>query len=245
MGAVAEVAVKQLHIGLVGDFIAEVPAHQAIPLALQMAADALQARVEVTWLPTAQIGDGARLGEFDGLWCVPGSPYLDMQGALTAIGFAREKHVPFLGTCGGFQHALVEYARNCLGWADAEHGETAPDAANVIIEPLSCSLVDALAPIHLLPDTLIARAYGTLNIEERYHCRYGLRRELEASLFGAALRISGRGPEGEVRCMELQGHPFFVASLFQPERAALSGIIPPVVKAFLRACISPVQSDKS
>ncbi|RMO89107.1 hypothetical protein ALQ33_02665 [Pseudomonas syringae pv. philadelphi] len=245
MGAVADVTGKKLHVGLVGDFIAEVPAHQAIPLALQMAADAEQARLTVEWLPTPQIGDGSRLGEFNGLWCVPGSPYLDMQGALTAVGFARERHVPFLGTCGGFQHALIEYARNCLGWADAEHGETAPGAANVIIEPLSCSLVDALAPIRLLPDTLIAKAYGTLDIDERYHCRYGLRRELEASLFGAELNVSGRGPEGDVRCVELRGHPFFVATLFQPERAALAGRIAPVVAAFLRACITSAQGDKS
>ncbi|KPC02813.1 hypothetical protein ALQ72_02119 [Pseudomonas syringae pv. maculicola] len=112
---VADKAVRTLQIGLVGDFIAQVPAHQAIPLALQMAADALQAQVAITWLPTPQIGNGARFGQFDGVWCVPASPYRDMQGALTAIRFARERLVPFLGTCGGFQHALVEYARNCLG----------------------------------------------------------------------------------------------------------------------------------
>ncbi|WP_122388494.1 CTP synthase C-terminal region-related (seleno)protein [Pseudomonas syringae group genomosp. 3] len=242
---VADKAVRTLQIGLVGDFIVQVPAHQAIPLALQMAADALQAQVAITWLPTPQIGNGARFGQFDGVWCVPASPYRDMQGALTAIRFARERLVPFLGTCGGFQHALVEYARNCLGWADAEHGETAPEAANVIIAPLSCSLVDALAPIHLQPDTLIAQAYGTLDIEERYHCRYGLRSELESALFGTALKVSGRGPERDVRCMELQGHPFFVATLFQPERAALLGRIPPVVDAFLRACIASAAGDES
>ncbi|KAA8694506.1 Uncharacterized protein ALO80_02806 [Pseudomonas caricapapayae] len=232
-------------IGLVGDFNADVPAHRAIPLALQMAAEVLQITVGFEWLPTPQIGNGARLGEFDGLWCVPASPYLDMQGALTAIRFAREQLVPFLGTCGGFQHALVEYARHQLGWADAEHGETAPEAPNVIIKPLSCSLVESVAAVQLQPDTLIARAYGRLDIEERYHCRYGLRRELESALFGQRLEISGRGPEGEVRSIELQGHPFFVATLFQPERAALQGEIPPVVKAFLRACSAFVQSTES
>ncbi|RMN33823.1 hypothetical protein ALQ61_03177 [Pseudomonas coronafaciens pv. zizaniae] len=244
MGVAAK-AVISIHIGLVGDFIAEVPAHRATPLALQMAADVLQVQVDIEWLPTPQIGDGSGLGRFDGLWCVPGSPYLQMQGALTAIRFARERRLPFLGSCGGFQHALVEYARNGLGWADAEHGETSPGAANVIIEPLDCSLVDALAPIHLQPDTLIAQAYRTLDIEERYHCRYGLRRELESSLFGGALKVSGRGPEGDVRCMELQGHPFFVATLFQPERAALSGRNAPLVDAFLRACLTAAQSNES
>ncbi|KEZ67256.1 hypothetical protein C5I_0132965, partial [Pseudomonas syringae pv. syringae FF5] len=69
-------------------------------------------------------------------------------------------------------------------------------------------------------------------------CRYGLRRELESALFGEHLKVSGRGPEGEVRSMELQGHPFYVATLFQPERAALQGQTPPVVAAFVRACLS-------
>ncbi|KMX99844.1 hypothetical protein V476_01275 [Pseudomonas syringae KCTC 12500] len=227
-----------IRIGLVGDFSADVPAHQAIPLALQRAAEAAQVQVGFEWLPTPLIGSGAQLAEFDGLWCVPASPYRDMLGALTAIRFAREHRVPFLGTCGGFQHALVEYARHQLGWADAEHGETAPHAANVIIEPLSCSLVESVAAIQLQPDTLIAQAYGRLDIEERYHCRYGLRRELESALFGEHLKVSGRGPEGEVRSMELQGHPFYVATLFQPERAALQGQTPPVVAAFVRACLS-------
>ncbi|MDU8546028.1 MULTISPECIES: CTP synthase [Pseudomonas syringae group] len=244
MGTINNVR-NTLQIGLVGDFNADVPAHQAIPLALAMAAETVHVPVSFEWLPTPQIGSGARLGEFGGLWCVPASPYLDMQGALTAIRFARERLIPFLGTCGGFQHALVEYARNQLGWADAEHGETAPQAANVIIEPLSCSLVESVAAIHLQPDTLIAQAYGTLNIEERYHCRYGLRRELEPALFGDALKVSGRGPEGEVRSIELQGHPFFVATLFQPERAALQGKVSPVVAAFVRACSQAAQRNRS
>ncbi|MEE4955395.1 CTP synthase [Pseudomonas alliivorans] len=227
---------KTVRIGLVGDFNTQFAAHQAIPQALQMAGDALQLKVEAQWLPTPDIGDGVRLTAFDGLWCVPGSPYQDMQGAMTAIRLAREQHIPFLGTCGGFQHALLEFARNDLGWSDAEHAESAPDAPNAIIAPLSCSLVDALSTIHLVPDTLIARAYGRLEIEERYHCRYGLVGELEQQVFGAAMKISGRGPEGEVRSMELEGHPFFVATLFQPERAALLGRTPALAKAFVQAC---------
>lgn len=91
-----------IRIGLVGDFSADVPAHQAIPLALQRAAEAAQVQVGFEWLPTPGIGSGAQLAEFDGLWCVPASPYRDMLGALTAIRFAREHRVPFLGTCGAF-----------------------------------------------------------------------------------------------------------------------------------------------
>ncbi|MCD5992727.1 CTP synthase [Pseudomonas sp. CDFA 602] len=228
---------RAVSIGLVGDFDGQTTAHQAIPLALHKVAEAAQLALHFEWLPTRQIGSGEQLSRFDGLWAVPATPYQDMAGALAAIRHAREQQVPFLGTCGGFQHALLEYARHCLGWTDAEHGESAPDAANVIIAPLSCSMVDVEASIQLLPDTLIAEAYGTLSVYEGYHCRYGLRQGLEPLLFGGALKVSGRDADGDVRSMELQGHPFFVATLFQPERAALRAKVPALVAAFVQACL--------
>src|SRR5678815_549787 len=103
-----------VHIGLVGDYNADVPAHQAIPRALALAADALALNVEATWLPTDEIRDEAQLVAFAGLWCVPASPYRSMEGALRAIRVAREQPRPFLGTCGGFQHAVVEYALSLI-----------------------------------------------------------------------------------------------------------------------------------
>jgi len=230
---------KQKHdirIALVGDYDEGVPAHQAIPVALDRVAGETGIVVEFHWLPTPEVGEGAGLQAFDGIWCVPASPYRDMNGALTAIRYARENQVPFLGTCGGFQHALLEYARNYLGWSDAEHAETAPDSARAIITPLSCSLVEAFAPIRLLAGSRIAEAYGALHAQERYRCRYGLRKELEAEVFAGPLKVSGYDDEDEVRAMELQGHPFFVATLFQPERAALQGDTPPLVRAFVQAC---------
>ena len=120
----------------------------AIPQALRSAApDGL--KVEAEWLATETLGldreavAGARLGAFDALWCVPASPYASMEGALCAIRFARERGVPFLGTCGGFQHALIEYARNVLGMEGADHAESNAEAATPLVTPLSCSLVGA------------------------------------------------------------------------------------------------------
>jgi CTP synthase (UTP-ammonia lyase) len=225
-----------IRIALVGDYDKQVPAHQAIPVALDRVAGEIGEVVEFQWLPTPEVGNGEGLRAFDGIWCVPASPYRDMDGALTAIRFAREHQVPFLGTCGGFQHALLEYARNHLGWADAEHAETAPDSEQAIITPLSCSLVEAFAPIDLLPGSQIEAAYGASQTEERYRCRYGLRKALEEQVFAGPMKVSGYDPDGEIRAMELDGHPFFLATLFQPERAALEGITPPLVKAFVNAC---------
>ena len=226
----------KIRIALVGDYDPNVPAHQAIPVALDRVASETGLDVQPAWVPTTDIGDGASLEAFDGIWCVPASPYRDMDGALTAIRFARERQIPFLGTCGGFQHALLEYARHCLGWADAEHAETAPESENAIITPLSCSLVEAFAPIRLREGSRIAAAYGALETQERYRCRYGLRKELEADVFAGSLKVSGYDEDDEVRAMELDGHRFFVATLFQPERAALEGSTPPLVKAFVLAC---------
>lgn len=226
----------KIRIALVGDYDPDVPAHQAIPVALDRVANETGVAVDAQWLATTDVGTGASLHAFDGIWCVPASPYRDMHGALTAIRFARERQVPFLGTCGGFQHVLLEYARNCLGWADAEHAETAPHAENAIITPLSCSLVEALAPIRLRAGSRIAAAYHALETHERYRCRYGLRKELETDVFAGPLKVSGHDHDDEVRAMELDGHPFFIATLFQPERAALEDRTPPLVKAFVLAC---------
>jgi len=166
---------------------------------------------------------------------VPASPYRSMDGALRAIRFARETGRPFLGTCGGFQHAVVEYARNVLGWTDAEHAETAPDAARPVITPLACSLVEVKDKIRLLPGTRIAAAYGTSEAAEGYHCRYGINEAFRAALTDGPLRVTAEDAAGDIRALELQGHPFFVATLFQPERAALADRLPPLVAAFARA----------
>src|SRR5262245_39920952 len=117
----------RMRIGLIGDHDPAVTAHRAIPRALELAAERLGVTVETEWIPTEEIENEERVSAFDGLWCVPASPYRSTEGALRAIRFAREQGRPFLGTCGGFQHALLEYARDVLGWSDAEHGELSPE----------------------------------------------------------------------------------------------------------------------
>ena len=227
---------KHLHLALIGDYNPDVIAHQAIPVALQQAADRLGMQVHPQWLDTDTLTAGSQLHRFDGFWCVPASPYRDTEGALHAIRFAREQRRPFLGTCGGFQHAVLEYARNVLGWADAEHGELAPYAARAVITPLSCSLVEATDTVRLASYTRIADAYGQLEIEEGYRCRYGVNPALAQALFEGNLIPTGHDSAGDLRAVELLDHPFFVATLFQPERGALKGTPPPLALALLKAC---------
>src|ERR1044072_9200185 len=147
-------------IGLIGDRSDSVPAHVAIPLALENAAAVLGIEAAYEWVPTERIKTASRVAALDGLWCVPASPYRSMDGALLAIRCAREGRMPFLGTCGGFQHAVIEYARNVLGWQEATHAESDPAAGLAVISPLACALINTSGSIQLLPGTRLAAAYG-------------------------------------------------------------------------------------
>ncbi|MFJ2359207.1 CTP synthase [Pseudomonas fluorescens] len=226
-----------ISIALIGDHDPQVTAHQAIPVALGLIADQSGRDVQFAWLPTEQIHADAPLQNFDGFWCVPASPYKSEAGALRAIRFAREQQRPFLGTCGGFQHAVLEFSRNVLGWADAEHGETSPDSQRAVLTPLTCSLVEAVDSIHLVAGSLIAKAYEASEVHEGYRCRYGVNPQFERELLTHQLHAVGHDSAGDLRAIELKDHVFFVATLFQPERAALKGQIPPLVRAFVEACV--------
>jgi CTP synthase (UTP-ammonia lyase) len=224
-----------MKVGLVGDFDASVTAHRAIPLALRFAAEALAQPLNFDWLATDAMPDADGLARFDALWCVPASPYRSMDGALSAIRFAREQRVPFLGTCGGFQHAVIEYARDVLGWADAEHAEMAPHAERAVISALACSLVEVSDDVLLQPGSRIAAAYGRDRASEGYRCRYGLNPVFAEQLTQGPLRATAHDSQGEVRGIELDAHPFFVATLFQPERASMRGEAPPLVRSLIQA----------
>jgi CTP synthase (UTP-ammonia lyase) len=225
-----------VRVALVGDYDPAAVAHQAIPKALQLAGAKLGASVEPVWVHTASITNPEiQFADFTGIWCVPASPYASMEGALRAIRYARQSGRPFLGTCGGFQHAVIEYARNVCGLTDAEHAETHPDAACLVVTPLSCSLVEQTGEIVLQPGGVVHRAYAASRITEGYHCSYGLNSAYQSLLFADGLRPTAHDCAGAVRAIELSGHPFFIATLFQPERRALRGEVPPLVEAFIEA----------
>ena len=225
-----------IRIGLIGDYCAEVAAHVAIPRALALAAGDRGIEVEATWLPTENlVRELPQLSTFDGLWCVPASPYASMEGALAAIQFARERNTPFLGTCGGFQHAVIEYARNVLGWAEADHAESNPNTTMPLIAPLSCSLVEKAGVIRFIQGSQVAGIYGKTEITEKYHCNYGVGVGYQPLFDSGDMKITGMDAAGEARAVELAGHSFFIATLFQPERSALAGLAHPLISAYVQA----------
>jgi CTP synthase (UTP-ammonia lyase) len=224
-------------IALVGDYNSSVPAHQAIPVALDLASAHLGVEIVADWFPTAKISCPRDLARYQGIWCVPASPYESTQGALDAIQWAREQQVPFLGTCAGFQHALIEYARNVLGMTETDHAETNPEARQPLIAPLRCSLVETQEEVFLAPGSLLHNSYRTLRVREGYRCSYGPNPEREATLFAGKLHVTARDTAAEVRGGELHDHPFFVGTLFQPERRALNRELPPLVRDFVAVVV--------
>lgn len=232
---------SRVRVALVGDHNPSVTAHRAIPDALRLSAEQLCVAVEPTWLHTTTLTSpvGSKLADFGGVWCVPASPYVNADGALAAIRYARESVRAFLGTCGGFQHAVIEYARNVLGLHGADHAETAPDAAMPLVARMSCSLVEKTGTVFPTVGSRLWAAYGTDRADETYHCNYGLNPAYER-LFGDSgdMRICARDSAGDVRAVELASHPFFVATLFQPERSALRSVAHPLVSAFVAAAVA-------
>lgn len=227
-------------IALVGDHDPEVVAHRAIPKALGLAALSLGRTVDAVWVATERVAadEEEALGHVDAVWCVPASPYRSTEGALAAIRRARERGMPFLGTCGGFQHAVLEFARNVAGIAGAGHAETEPEGEALVISPLACALREVGGRVSFTEGSRLYGIYGPKPVEEEYMCGYGLNPAFRERLEAAGLRFTGFDPEGAVRAMELPGHPFYVATLFQPERAALHGRTPPLVRAFVHAAAS-------
>lgn len=224
-------------IALIGDYNSAAKAHQGIPRALALACEAGERQCEWEWVHTSTLLEdpSEQLASFHGVWCVPASPYANTRGALAAIRFARETGRAFLGTCGGFQHALLEYAEAVWGVAQPAHAELDPGAVDPVITPLICSLVEESGAIRFETGSRLAAIYGVTTAIEEYHCRYGLSSRYRDRFASGPLRVSGRDAEGDVRAIELDGHPFFVATLFQPERSALADHRHPLVKAFVAA----------
>ncbi len=243
-------------VALVGDRSPSVRAHARIPQLV----DALRRRDGVVldpyWVPSEEAESG--LDGFDGIWVVPGSPYRSAEGAIAAARTARERGVPFLGTCGGFQHAVLMLARDLAGIDDAVHAEyglaeidsrvrprgphSKPDEpagrGSAVIVELECSLVGHEGAITYAPGSRMQRIMGAGRSVERYHCSYGIDAAYLSALTDAGVVFSARDDAGEVRALELPGHPFFVGTLFQPELAGDGSRAHPVIRAFADACAS-------
>lgn len=223
-------------VALVGERDLAKRAHAGIEASFALFQQLYPASVDFRWVPTASIAPGSAqevLGDAAGVWCTPGSPYENTDGALEAIRYARMQSRAFLGTCGGFQHALMEYCATVLG-RTAAHQELVSDAKDPLILKLSCSLVGAQARVLAKPGSWYAETVGASESIEEFNCNYGLSPAFEPFFAGSKLEFVARDEQGQVRAFRLADHPFFVGTLFQPERRALVGSLHPLVHAFLK-----------
>ncbi|GGT18469.1 CTP synthase C-terminal region-related (seleno)protein [Streptomyces purpureus] len=226
-------------IALVGDRSHHVTSHVRVPELLDTLAERDGLVLDAYWIPTPDALEPDAVAGFDAVWVLPGSPYVSEAGVLTAIRTARENGIPFLGTCGGFQHALLEYARNVCGLTRAAHAENDPaaDGDDLVITPLACSLVGHEGTVRVTPGTLAESVLGTASTLERYHCSYGPDGRHLETLRAHGLAFTGADEDGQVRIAELPGHPFFLATLFQPELAGDGTRPHPVVRALAAAAV--------
>jgi CTP synthase (UTP-ammonia lyase) len=221
-------------IALLGEFSPSFPPHAATMAAVHHAAAALHVEMEAQWVSTAAVDDRL-LSEYAGLWVAPGSPYKSLERALRAIREARERGIPCFGTCGGFQHMVIEYARHVLSFADAQHAEYDPYASRLFISALECSLVGRAMTLHFRAGSRVAEIYGALSAEEEYYCDFGVSPEAVPLLRTGPLAITGSDAEGEIRVVELADHPFFIGTLFVPQMRSSPERPHPLVAAFVRA----------
>lgn len=226
-----------MRIAVIGEFDPAFPPHPATTAACLHASGALKRDVVPVWVSTNDATPNV-IREFDGIWVAPGSPYKNLENTLAAIRYAREEKIPCLGTCGGVQHMILEYARNVLGFVDAHHAEYDPYASNLFVTELECSLAGRELMIRFKAGSLVASIYGADTATEKYYCNFGVNPQKIDLLSSKDLRITGSDAEGDVRVIELPNHPFFVGTLYVPQLQSLPDKPHPLVMAFLRACDS-------
>jgi CTP synthase (UTP-ammonia lyase) len=226
-------------IGIIGEFQPKFAPHTAIGTSVEHAQSADLSGLPITleWISTTDaehISDD-QLATYAGWWIAPGSPYRSIDGALKVIRYAREHDVPLLGTCGGYQHLVLEYARNVVGFPDAAHAEYDPYASNLFITALSCSLMGQTMTVLLNENTTAARLYSSDTVTEKYYCNFGLNLDHLPALVSAGLVVSGTDQDVEPRILELPNLRYFVATWFVPQTSSTPDAPHPLIAGLLRA----------
>jgi CTP synthase (UTP-ammonia lyase) len=229
-----------MKLAIIGDFNKNFRPHLATNEAIKHSIEKFGIPLQYEWISTDKIENDfiEIISTYKGFWIAPGSPYNSMAGALKIIKYARENGIPTFGTCGGFQHMVIEFARNVLGIKDAEHAEYDPYASKLVINPLSCSLVGQMLKIELTDKNSITYSiFDKEKIEEKYYCNFGLNPVYQNQLHEGGFRIVGTDSTKEARILELNNHPFFIATLFVPQDNSTAEKPHKLVTAFLKTVL--------
>jgi CTP synthase (UTP-ammonia lyase) len=224
-------------IALLGEYTPTFPPHAATSAAFEHSRQLLGADLAAAWVSTDDITPDL-FQRFSAIWVAPGSPYKNLEQTLWAIRQARKNGIPCLGTCGGFQHMVLEYARNGLGFREAHHEEYDPDASTLFISELTCALAGRTMQLTFTPGSRVAAIYGSNTAKEKYYCNFGINPDCVEVLREGPMQFTGADAEGEIRVMELPGHPFFLGTLFVPQARSTAAKPHPLVTEFLKAALA-------
>ncbi len=238
----------EVEIALVGKYVALHDAYLSVAEALTHGGIENGVKVNVRWVDSEAVTDENAAGMLAGCAgiLVPGGfGSRGVEGKISAVRYARENKIPFLGICLGMQMAVVELARNGAGLAGAHSSELAPctpwpviglmpDQAGVTEKGGTMRL--GSYPCVLTAGSLAAAAYGTDRVEERHRHRYEFNNDYREKLAGAGMSFSGLSPDGRlVEIVELEDHPWFVGVQFHPELKSRPNRAHPLFREFVGA----------
>lgn len=241
---------KEVNIALVGKYTALHDAYISVVEALKHGALAHHARVNIQWVPSEEVTmENAEelFGNVDGILVPGGFGNRGIDGKIFAIRYAREHKVPFLGLCLGMQMAIVEFARNVLGFKDAHSAELDAGTTHPVvqlmpeqdgIEDIGGTLRLGAYPCVLNKESKAFQAYGAERIEERHRHRYEVNNYYREELVKGGMLLSGLSPDGRiVEMIELPNHPWFVATQAHPEFKSRPNRPHPLFKDFIGAAL--------
>ena len=238
---------RQLRIALVGKYTGLRDSYVSYVEALGHAAAHHRAGVEIVWIEADEYRDEL-LDDVDGLLVPVGFGHRGAEGKIGSIRYARENELPFLGICYGFQMAVVEFARNVLGYDGANSTEFERDTEHPVIDlmPEQRHLADKGAtmrlgayPVRIRPDTLAHDLYRADEVDERHRHRFEVNPNYIETIEAAGLRFSGTSTDGRrMEIAEIPDHPFFVASQFHPEFKSRPTAPRPLFMGFVQACLN-------
>lgn len=242
---------KTVRIGLVGKYVQLHDAYISVVESLKHAAVANHAEVDIKWIDSELVSSfnvDEVLADVDGILVPGGFGDRGIEGKITAIKYAREHKVPFLGLCLGMQMAIVEFARNVLGLKDAHSSELNPQTSNPVIHimPDQHGITDLGGTLRLGsykcildPDSKACALYGTREIAERHRHRYEVNNDYRQALTENGMKLSGISPDGRiVEMIELPDHPFFVATQAHPEFKSRPNKCHPLFNGFISAALN-------
>ncbi len=242
---------RKVKIALVGKYTALHDAYISVVEALKHGGIANRADVEIKWVPsetvTAESVDDL-LGDVSGIIVPGGFGDRGIEGMITAVQYAREHKLPYLGICLGMQMAIVEFARHVLGYADAHTAEINPNTTHPVIHimpdqngvtDLGGTLRLGAYPCKIQKGSKAYEIYGSEKISERHRHRYEVNNDYREALISAGMILSGLSPDGHiVEMCEIKDHPWFVATQAHPEFKSRPNKPHPLFAGFIKAACS-------